>query len=453
MLSVVVAAAVALASVCMVCATPDGARDGARATTAYVHRNYSAVYGDGVTTSRDAFNRPVLLSRTAASSARAAAAASASFGAATALRSVFPRHNARPAALQDDAVASVPATGETAQQRQRRRAAFDTAVWREACQDPPLAVRTVDTLQPNIPVWETLFEVLGLLLDEARIDADARDAMRRGDVGVHRDAGLAVVDPSDGMVLDGVSFRDAVTAVRHARAAAAQAQALELEARRGLPARVLELGSFEGLATSWLLQRVLASPNAEVVCVDLFAGSGGDYDPPPPGVYAEAWGGSYARAFRHNTGLARSAAAGGLSAAAVTALKGTTLEVLTRMHADITGMRAGGGGVHNASGASGGHGGGSSFAPSSPSSASESFDFVYVDAGHTSFEVLQDISLAWPLLRPGGVMVLDDYLFAHWLPVHQTPRVAVDAAMRVLVSAGQAHVAHLGYQVALVKGS
>mmetsp|Transcript_28592 Transcript_28592/g.83687 ORF Transcript_28592/g.83687 Transcript_28592/m.83687 type:complete len:131 (-) Transcript_28592:330-722(-) len=41
--------------------------------------------------------------------------------------------------------------------------------------------------------------------------------------------------------------------------------------------------------------------------------------------------------------------------------------------------------------------------------AEESFDFVYVDGGHSPADVLSDAVLAFPLLRVGGVLVFDDY--------------------------------------------
>ena len=39
----------------------------------------------------------------------------------------------------------------------------------------------------------------------------------------------------------------------------------------------------------------------------------------------------------------------------------------------------------------------------------EYFDFIYVDADHTTVGVLLDAELSWPLLKSGGVMAFDDY--------------------------------------------
>lgn len=238
--------------------------------------------------------------------------------------------------------------------------------------------------------------------------------------------GMCWIHGTDGC---GATFRAGTPCWRfdEPHAAAAQGQALELEANReGEPVRALELGSFEGLSASWLLQRVLVSPNAELVCVDIFTGAGGAYDPPGPGLYREAWNGSYGEAFTHNLALARNAAEGGLSAASYTAMAGTTLDVLTHLHAERT--REG-----------------------KSLTDAATYDFVYVDANHRAFHVLQDIALVWPLVRPLGIVVFDDYLDKHWTGLHETPRAAVDAAMSILVSSGEARLAHVGYQVVLQK--
>ena len=41
------------------------------------------------------------------------------------------------------------------------------------------------------------------------------------------------------------------------------------------------------------------------------------------------------------------------------------------------------------------------------------YDFIYVDAHHTSASALLDSELSWPLLKSGGLMAIDDYLWEH----------------------------------------
>ena len=52
----------------------------------------------------------------------------------------------------------------------------------------------------------------------------------------------------------------------------------------------------------------------------------------------------------------------------------------------------------------------------------ESFDFIYIDADHTTANVLMDAMLSWPLLKSGGVMAFDDYTWGRNLPPTKTPR-------------------------------
>ena len=41
------------------------------------------------------------------------------------------------------------------------------------------------------------------------------------------------------------------------------------------------------------------------------------------------------------------------------------------------------------------------------------YDFIYIDADHTTVGVLLDAELSWPQLKSGGIMAFDDYLWAH----------------------------------------
>jgi hypothetical protein len=41
------------------------------------------------------------------------------------------------------------------------------------------------------------------------------------------------------------------------------------------------------------------------------------------------------------------------------------------------------------------------------------YDFIYVDAHHTSASAFLDSELSWPLLKSGGLMAIDDYEWQH----------------------------------------
>ena len=41
------------------------------------------------------------------------------------------------------------------------------------------------------------------------------------------------------------------------------------------------------------------------------------------------------------------------------------------------------------------------------------YDFIYIDADHTTVGVLLDAELSWPLIKSGGIMAFDDYTWNH----------------------------------------
>ncbi len=44
------------------------------------------------------------------------------------------------------------------------------------------------------------------------------------------------------------------------------------------------------------------------------------------------------------------------------------------------------------------------------------YDFIYIDADHTTVGVLLDAELSWPLLKSGGIMAFDDLTWGADLP-------------------------------------
>jgi hypothetical protein len=55
----------------------------------------------------------------------------------------------------------------------------------------------------------------------------------------------------------------------------------------------------------------------------------------------------------------------------------------------------------------------------------ESFDFIYIDADHTTVGVLLDAELSWPLLKSGGIMAFDDLTWGADLPPSQSPKAGI----------------------------
>jgi predicted O-methyltransferase YrrM len=54
------------------------------------------------------------------------------------------------------------------------------------------------------------------------------------------------------------------------------------------------------------------------------------------------------------------------------------------------------------------------------------YDFIYIDGDHTAEGVLQDAVLAWRLLKPGGIMAFDDYLWEDPRGIEFQPGWAID---------------------------
>ena len=55
------------------------------------------------------------------------------------------------------------------------------------------------------------------------------------------------------------------------------------------------------------------------------------------------------------------------------------------------------------------------------------FDIVYIDASHEGRDVIGDAVMSWKLLKPGGIMIFDDYVWDKLKPAYFTPKPAIDA--------------------------
>jgi len=82
-------------------------------------------------------------------------------------------------------------------------------------------------------------------------------------------------------------------------------------------------------------------------------------------------------------------------------------------------------------------------------------DFVYVDDSHQAPDVLEDAVLSFRILKVGGVMICDDYLWSWEQPgrddILNSPKLAIDAFTNIY-RRKMAILAHLRlYQLALRK--
>ncbi len=149
-----------------------------------------------------------------------------------------------------------------------------------------------------------------------------------------------------------------------------------LQQLEGREARILEIGSFEGMSACYFLWRL---PDAHVTCVDTFAGASSFVARGDDVSGLEA-------AFDQNVGLVDASRVRKIAADSAHAL----LELLDE------GQR---------------------------------FDLVFVDGSDLALDVMVDACLSWQLLAPGGVMIFDNYIWRSPLgedPLFQ-PKPAVDA--------------------------
>ncbi|MGF6569814.1 putative O-methyltransferase YrrM [Paraburkholderia sp. GAS333] len=157
------------------------------------------------------------------------------------------------------------------------------------------------------------------------------------------------------------------------------------------PARILEIGSYEGASACYLIDALAPRHPLELHCIDTWEG-GVEHQ---PGGDAPADMNSVERRFHHNVALAAARYPGR-----------ATIEVHKGFSDDcLAGLIAAG--------------------------KKGYFDFVYVDGSHQAADVLVDAVLGFRLLRIGGVIAFDDYLWSEALPSGKDPlrcpKPAIDA--------------------------
>lgn len=155
------------------------------------------------------------------------------------------------------------------------------------------------------------------------------------------------------------------------------------------PRRILEIGSFEGASTCFLIENA-SHDTLEIHCVDTWEGGIENDSTQMPEIE---------RRFLQNTKVASD-----LSQAAVTLEihKGMSNEVLPRLIAN--GKKG-------------------------------YFDLVYVDGSHQATDVLLDAVLAFQLVRVGGLIIFDDYLWKYFdngnPNLVMSPKLAIDSFTNV----------------------
>jgi len=159
------------------------------------------------------------------------------------------------------------------------------------------------------------------------------------------------------------------------------------------PTRVLEIGSYEGCSTCYLIEKLAAYHDTEIHCVDTWEGGVEHGD--EGRVKSDM--SEVEKRFHHNIEVAKSKAGG--SAPQITLYKSFSDVALSKM---LTEGKQG------------------------------YFDFIYVDGSHQAPDVLCDAVLSFRLLKVNGVIVFDDYLWQETslsenMDPIRCPKIAIDA--------------------------
>lgn len=168
------------------------------------------------------------------------------------------------------------------------------------------------------------------------------------------------------------------------------------------PTRILEVGSYEGRATTFLIEKC---PNLSITCVDTWEGG---VDLPPEMM----WG--VEDRFNKNTAEAMKLS----GTASLTKYKMKSTRALPMLLAE--GRR---------------------------------FDLIYVDGSHTAPDVLTDAVDCFRLVREGGALIFDDYVWHMEPPGEQDalnmPKMAIDAFVNL--NRRKIKLLHISDQLALIK--
>ena len=178
-----------------------------------------------------------------------------------------------------------------------------------------------------------------------------------------------------------------------------------LEKYKGKPdINFMEIGCFQGRSTVWLLENILTHATARITCIDTFEGSVEHQDDTYKHLLPTLYD-----TFCHNTSY---------FGEKVIIKKSKSQDTLKELTVN-----------------------------------KEYYDFIYIDGDHHAAAVLEDAVLAFPLLKSGGIMLFDDYLWGEHMMNGRlnlnVPRPAIDAFLSIY--ADKIQIIGTGGQIMLVK--
>ncbi|MBW3558313.1 MAG: class I SAM-dependent methyltransferase [Proteobacteria bacterium] len=170
------------------------------------------------------------------------------------------------------------------------------------------------------------------------------------------------------------------------------------------PLTVIEIGSYEGRASLWILDNLMVHPDSRLHCIDTFEGSEEHTEEQRTGLFER-----FTRNIESNPNRDKVVVHRSLSRIALLKLLGEGLVA----------------------------------------------DFVYVDGSHVAPDVLEDLVLSFRLLRVGGLMICDDYLWFNsdisQRDLVDSPKLAIDAFVNIFIRKLTLFRKQELYQLAFVK--
>jgi predicted O-methyltransferase YrrM len=160
------------------------------------------------------------------------------------------------------------------------------------------------------------------------------------------------------------------------------------------PRHILEIGSFEGRSACYTIEKLGASvaDGASLTCIDNWIGGQEHRD---VGGFYQAVMSDAERRFNHNTRIALAKVSNKVT---LRKIKQNSRDALAQFLATAPLVQ---------------------------------FDLIFIDGSHEAPDVLADSVLAFPLLRVGGTLIFDDYIWSDQKPQQRDPlrmpKPAIDA--------------------------
>lgn len=159
------------------------------------------------------------------------------------------------------------------------------------------------------------------------------------------------------------------------------------------PLVFVEIGSYEGRSTLWLLENVLTGQNDKILCIDPFTGSM-EHENVPHNLID---------IFHENTKQHKEK---------IIAIQDTSQNAMAYIKSDWA-------------------------------------DCIYIDGSHKAKDVLDDAINAYRVAKQGGIIVFDDYMWDVYSAPQFIPKTGIDAFLSVY--GDNVKILHTGYQLIVEK--